>query len=270
MTLKLPSPLKTHGGKKYLVRRIVELMPPHRNYVEPFAGGLAVLLAKDSDGVSEIVNDLDGGLTNFWHVIQKLETFEHFQRYVEAIPFSEVEWRDAGRPDPLAQPWERAVKFFIRDRQSLAGRKDTFALLTHGRLRRGMNEQASAWWSAVDGLDAVHRRLGRVLILNRPALEVIHQRDKPDTLFYCDPPYHPDTRRAAEAYGQFEMTADDHIDLLAALQRVKANVMLSGYRCPLYDQELVNWRRVDFDLPNNAAGGKSKRRMTESIWMNWR
>jgi hypothetical protein len=26
---------------------------------------------------------------------------------------------------------------------------------------------------------------------------------------------------------------------------------------------------VDFDLPNNAAGGKAKRRMIECVWMNF-
>ena len=40
----LTPPLKYHGGKTNLARRIVELMPPHLHYVEPFAGGLAVLL----------------------------------------------------------------------------------------------------------------------------------------------------------------------------------------------------------------------------------
>lgn len=39
------SPLKWHGGKHYLAARIVALMPPHTHYVEPFAGGLSVLLA---------------------------------------------------------------------------------------------------------------------------------------------------------------------------------------------------------------------------------
>jgi DNA adenine methylase len=60
------SPLKWHGGKRYLAKRLVAMMPPHLHYVEPFAGGLSVLLAKDPEGVSEVVNDLDGELSNFW------------------------------------------------------------------------------------------------------------------------------------------------------------------------------------------------------------
>jgi len=40
-------PLKCHGGKSYLADWIINLMPKHLHYVEPYAGGLAVLLAKN-------------------------------------------------------------------------------------------------------------------------------------------------------------------------------------------------------------------------------
>ena len=65
----MKGPLKTHGGKHYLAQKIIALMPAHTHFVEPYAGGLAVLLAKDPEGVSEVVNDLDGNITNFWQVL---------------------------------------------------------------------------------------------------------------------------------------------------------------------------------------------------------
>jgi DNA adenine methylase len=81
--------LKGQGGKYYLAGRIVELLPPHLRYVEPFGGGLAVLLARDPEdprlwrgseacqrGVSELVNDLHGRLLNFWRVLRHEATFE--------------------------------------------------------------------------------------------------------------------------------------------------------------------------------------------------
>jgi DNA adenine methylase len=117
-------PLKWHGGKQYLARRIVGLMPPYTHYVEPFGGGLAVLLAKDPDGVSEVANDLHSDLMSFWRVLQDPAVFERFRRVVEAVPFSEAEWaaaRDALRRSPEADPVRRAVWFFIFCRQSLAG-----------------------------------------------------------------------------------------------------------------------------------------------------
>lgn len=93
---RLSPPLKWHGGKFYLASKIVALMPPHKHYVEPFAGGLSVL-SKDHEGVSEVVNDLHGQLTNFWRVLQNDACFARFHRKLEAVPFSEAEWRDAAK-----------------------------------------------------------------------------------------------------------------------------------------------------------------------------
>ena len=80
---RIMPPLKWHGGKYYIANQIVALMPPHLHYVEPYAGGLSVLLARDPGdrklwlsqtgdhaGLSEVVNDLDNGLVNFWRVLR--------------------------------------------------------------------------------------------------------------------------------------------------------------------------------------------------------
>src|SRR5262249_53588545 len=53
--------VKWHGGKHYLARRILARLPAHRRYVEPFAGGLSVLLNKRPASV-EVAADLHPGL----------------------------------------------------------------------------------------------------------------------------------------------------------------------------------------------------------------
>src|SRR5262249_24954637 len=129
------------------------------------------------------------------------------------MPFSEVEYDDAQaqlQRGPDADPVERAVWFFVACRQSLAGRMDAFASRSGNGTRRGMNEHASAWLTAVEGLPAVHARLKRVAILNRPALDVIRSQYAAGTLFYCDPPYLHETRTATKVYGSLEMTEADH------------------------------------------------------------
>ena len=264
------SPLKWHGGKHYLAARVVAAMPPHTHYVEPFAGGLSVLLAKDPEGVSEVANDLCGDLTNFWEVLQNADTWRDFQRIVEAVPFSEAEFDAAKRATVFGSDIDRAVNFFVLCRQSLAGRMKSFAPLSRTRTRRGMNEQAAAWLSAVEGLPAVHERLKRVAVLNRDALDVVRQQDGPGTLFYLDPPYLHDTRATTGEYAH-EMTADRHRELLDLLADVEGKFLLSGYPSDLYDRYAgeFGWRRLDFDLPNNAAGGGAKRRMTECVWANF-
>jgi DNA adenine methylase len=275
VTARIASPIKWHGGKFYLANEIVSLMPPHLHYVEPYAGGLSVLLARNPEGVSEVANDLNGWLTNFWAVLQDPKLFSDLCRRLEATPFGEDFFSkaqdavsSAASPEGIDSV-EAAAAFFVHCRQSLAGRMKAFAPLSRSRTRRGMNEQASAWLTAIEGLPLVHERLARVVVLNGEALDVIRREDGPNTLFYLDPPYVPATRASSDTYGEYEMTAQQHEQLLDVVLACEGKVMISGYACELYDKRLNAWRRHDFDRPNNAAGGDSKRRMTEVVWCNF-
>lgn len=264
---RLTAPLKWHGGKYYLASRIVALMPTHTHYVEPYFGGGSVLLAKDPEGVSEVANDVNQDLFNFWRVLRGRVSFPEFQRRVEAIPLSRDEWT-ATFTDGPHEDVDRAVRFFVRCRQSLAGRMKSFTAITRTRTRRGMNGNVSEWLSAVDGLPEVHARMRRVLVENRPALELLKSEDSLGTLFYLDPPYLHQTRTTKDAY-EYEMTTEDHVELLIAVNNVKGMVMISGYASDLYDKALSKFNRHEFDLPNNSAGGDAKRRMTECLWTNF-
>jgi len=275
-------PLKWHGGKHYLARRVVALMPRHLHYCEPYFGGGAVLLERDPNdrrlwvsgeasraGVSEVVGDLNGDLVNFWRVLRSPEHFPGFARMCQAIPLARAEWEQAGGvlrsgADTVARAWA----FFVRCRQSRAGAFKGFTGLTRNRTRRGVNGNASEWLGAVDGLAAVHARLQPVVVEHLPAPELIRREDTPGTLFYLDPPYLHETRAATKVY-RYEMIEADHRELLDLLQTVKGKVILSNYPSELYDTALASWNRHTFDLPNNAAGGKNKRRMTEVVWCNF-
>jgi len=284
--------LKWHpdGGKHDLAKWIISLMPPRcKNpnkpdpddpgwlaYVEPYFGGGSVLLANDPEGISEVVNDLNMELTNFWGVLREPRLFKEFHQMAEATPFSEqayaacVEYGSDTVPDLDIAQINVAWRFFVRCRQSLAGRMDSFASITRNRTRRGMNEQVSAWLNCIEGLPAAHARLKRVLILNQPALEVIRKQDGPRTLFYLDPPYLHETRATTGEY-EHEMSEEDHARLLRSCQDMTGRFLLSGYRSDLYDTFASHnaWTRHEQKINNHAAGGKTKRVMTECVWANF-
>jgi DNA adenine methylase len=227
-------------------------------------------LGQTAEGVSEVINDLNGDLMNFYPVLKDPELFGHLRHHLELTLHSEAE--SNGSRDPLAtdagNAVARAAALFAFCRQSLSGRMQNFAPTVRTRLRGGGNDGVNGWWTAVSGLEAVHHRLKGVKVLNRPALEVIRSEDTPATLFYLDPPYLHETRAAADVY-RFEMTEADRRQLLDLLRSVQGKVMLSGYPSALYDTALAGWNRHTFELPNNAAAGKEKRRMTEVLWCNF-
>jgi len=290
----LTQPIKWHGGKYYLRKWIVGLMPPHLHYVEPFFGGGGILLARDPDrdwmstetekpskvklpaalqGSSEVANDLHGELINFWRVLQNPEDFEGFRKRIEMTPFSEAEFDDAWKRSSVGEPAsnvERAVRFFILARQSRQGLMKDFATLSRNRTRSRINEQVSAWLNVIEGLPDVHQRLRNVVILNQSACDVIRKQDGENTLFYCDPPYVHETRSTTGEYA-FEMTEAHHRELLDILARISGKFMLSGYPSKLYQEweGKYGWKRHEFLIDNKAAAGKVKETKTECLWCNF-
>lgn len=86
-----------------------------------------------------------------------------------------------------------------------------------------------------------------------------------DELVYCDPPYLGAARsRAGRAIYQHEMLSEpEHAELLRILTTIPAMVMISGYRHPLYDRALRNWRCVEYQAM--TRGGLKP----EAVWMNY-
>lgn len=276
MSDMITPPLKYYGGKAYLAKYIHELAPKHIHRVILCAGGAQELWNWEHEGISEVINDIDTQLTNFYEVLQIKPLFDEFQRIISVTPFSQHEWEIAHNDmdycrrrvdftDEQAR-LTAAVSFFINCRQSWCGAGKTFTATTKTRVRRGMNAEISAWLNAVEGLPEVHQRLQRVLIRNLDVLECIKKEDSKGTLYYCDPPYFAPTRNADNIYA-FEMSEAQHKELLEALCRAQGNAMISGYDNDLYREYLKSWSRNAIIRPNNAQKAGEKRPMEEIIWV---
>lgn len=131
-----------------------------------------------------------------------------------------------------------------------------------------MNEQASSWLTAVEGLPEIHKRLKRVVVLNRPALDVLKQQDGDDTLFYCDPPYLHETRSTTTEYGAYEMDELEHRKLLEALAGLRGKFLLSGYHSSLYDRWASGhgWTCAEKAIDNKASSAAVKSQKVECLW----
>ncbi len=69
------------------------------------------------------------------------------------------------------------------------------------------------------------------------------------------------------------MTDDDHEELLRLITGFKrGRVILSGYRCDLYDRPLKKWKRYEIPVtlsPKTYANGAKKvGTRTEILWCN--
>ena len=265
MTVHIRPPVKWHGGKKYLAKRIIDLFPSHHTYLEPFGGAASVLLNKKPSPV-EIYNDLDERITRLFRVLRN--NGEELRRRLVLSPYSELEFNNAttAHGDEI----EQARRDYIRWRLSFGGKGQNFSFTKH-RERRGMADVVSGYLSAIDDqLPVIIDRLRTVQIMCRPACDLIREWDSPDTLVYADPPYVLESRAIGcrNVYGH-EMSDQDHRDLAVVLKSCQAKVILSGYPSELYDELYSDWRLITFDMPNHASGNATKRQATECLWLNW-
>lgn len=67
--MKLKAPFPYFGGKSRIAALVWDRFGDPQNYVEPFAGSLAVPLARPTAPRIETVNDIDAFITNFWRAV---------------------------------------------------------------------------------------------------------------------------------------------------------------------------------------------------------
>lgn len=258
--MTITPPFAYYGGKTTLASSIADLLPVHDHYVEPFAGSLAVLLAKPATKW-ETVNDLDGDLVTFWRVLR--DRPEELARAAMLTPHARAEMevaRDLDVPDDL----ERARRVWVRLSQSRSNS------MRHSGWRyrqnpAGAGESMPGYVTAYAGrMEAAARRLKRVSLECRDAVEVIADYGRHEAVcIYADPPYLGTTR--ATNY-RHEMTSDQqHRDLADALNACKASVVLSGYAAPLYEELFDGWHCTRLKGPTALSGGTDR---IEVLWSN--
>lgn len=251
-------PFAYYGGKTTLAPQIASLLPPHEHYVEPFAGSLAVLLAKKPSR-AETVNDLDGDLVTFWRVLR--DRPEELHRACLLTPRSRMEFEQCW--ESVAGELETARRVWIRLTQSRGHSMKRTGWRTERNVsgRSGLSRELRGQGKNI--LPAAERLHG-VTLESRDALDVIRDYGtEPTVCIYADPPYVGSTR--ATNYGH-EMTADDQHEAFAqACHDAKASVVISGYDSPLYDRLFDGWCRYELKAPTTLSGDTDR---VEVLWSN--
>ena len=254
----LKPPFAYYGGKTTLAPKIAALLPAHEHYVEPFAGSLAVLLAKKPSR-AETVNDLDGDLMTFWRVLR--DRGEELERVCALTPHSRGEFALAADLD-VSCDVERARRVWLRLTQNRS----------HSMKVTGWYNTKNARARTIPGsIRSFSRRIGSLVerlqdvsLENRDALDVIRDYGtEPSVCIYADPPYLGETR--ATNY-RVEMPADDQHEAFAQVcHDAKAAVVISGYDSPLYDRLFDGWHRYELKAPTTLSGDTDR---VEVLWSN--
>ena len=210
------SPIGWIGGKRALRKEIIALFPQDGvgRYIEVFFGAGWVFFGREKQpGQLEVINDRDGQIVNLFRCI----------KYHRAALQEELEWLVSAREiffAAMAQlhtdgltDIQRAARFFYVLKNSFGNNKKTFATSGNGI------------GCSVDYLEQVQLRLRGVKIENRDFEPILKTYDRPDALFYLDPPYLGTEKNYEGTFGW-----KDHL-------RLAANTAFTGHGDPGGDHQ---------------------------------
>jgi DNA adenine methylase len=214
------------GGKKALRDEILMRFPAiYHRYVEVFGGGGWVLFHKPP-GEHDVYNDFNPNLANLFRCVRDKpdELIAELEFTLNSrLDFKHVRNELKSKAETLPDV-KRAAYFYQLIRQSYASSLDSF-----GGAPRSM-------WDSFPLIRACCGRLQRVVVENRDFEQLIRQYDRPNTFFYCDPPYFA----TENYYEDVGFTEKDHKRLANALLGIQGKFLLSYNDCPeiraLYDK----------------------------------
>lgn len=253
----MKTPITYYGGKQSMLKYILPLIPPHKLYTESFCGGAAVLFAKQPVE-SEIMNDLDMNITNFYWMAQMY--YPELKAEIDKTLHSRDIHAHAAHillyPEFFTQI-QRAWAVWAMSKMSFASMLDSaFGYDFNGKMPKTLRNAKDEF------TEQICIRLGNVTIENRDALKVIQTYDRVDAFHFVDPPYiNSDCGHYAGRFNKQNMK-----DLLDLLEKVKGKFMLTMFPFAMIEEyaNRNNWEIHRIERTISAS--KTSRRKQEE-WM---
>jgi DNA adenine methylase len=230
-----------------------------------FGGSAAILLNKPPSTV-EVYNDVDEELVNLFMTVRNHP--KQFARAVQSIPYSRElyeRWQRQIRDDKLqGTQLEHAARFYYELRSSF------FSQVEKGWRFATNTAEAGRLYNCIGEVETIARRLQNVYIDHLDFKRCIKNWDRPDTFFYCDPPYF-----GATAYrrGIHPFVVKDHNDLTELLHHCQGKWLLTYNDHPrvreLYDGDRTKRVSTALNTDKIPHGGK-RRSFPQLIIMNYK
>lgn len=255
----MKTPITYYGGKQMILKYILPLIPQHKLYCEPFFGGGAVLFAKPKSE-TEVVNDINGELVNFFQVVKK--HFPELQKEIQATPHSRELYKKAmvvyAHPD-LFNNIKRAWALWVLTNQGFA------SMIGSWGFGKDDSKEASLKTKRENFVKEYAERLAKVQLENNDAIKVLSRCDDKEAFAYCDPPYIGSDMGHYKGY-----TEAEYKNLLDLLAKFKGKFLLSSYPSTILSTYIKKYHwKVQKIIKSVAVTKHTDKKKTEMLVMNY-
>ncbi len=257
--IQLKPPITYYGGKQRMVRELLALVPEHSLYVEAFMGGGALFFAKEPSR-SEVINDINGEVTNFYAVLHS--DFDNLQRRIKQTLHSRVCYDkalDVYNNSQVHDALSRAWAFWVVTNQGFSSRIGNWGLGRDNKMGKSIANKRERFTPELS------ERLQHVQVESSDALKVIARYDSLDTFFYLDPPYFNSNCGHYKGFSE-----GDFHKLLHSLGQIKGKFLLSCYPSDLLDSfiNIYGWKKKEVER-TFCVTHKSTRKKNEVLIFNY-
>ncbi len=206
------------GGKRLLAKTIVPIIEkiPHNIYAEPFMGMGGVFFRRTQKPKSEAINDINSEIVNMFRMVERFPDYLADMLKFKICSRAEFK-RMLATPPLLLTELERAVRFLYLQKTAFGGKVRSQAFGVNVREARFNSERI------IPQIHALHKRLTGVYVECLPYQDFIIRYDRPDTLFYLDPPYW----NCENDYGKGIFGKADFDELAKLLKGLKGRFIMS-------------------------------------------
>jgi len=245
------------GGKSKMAKRLSQLLPEHRCYVEVFSGAANLLFVKERSK-TEVLNDINSELVNLFRIVRWHP--REFIHELALVTQSRVEFVDY-RAQPGLTDIQKAARIWFIIKTAFGGLGGT----SHPCFGYGTTGKTHFRRTAFAAVRRCHKRLDGVYLENLDFADCIRRYDRPHTAFYCDPPY-----LGAGGYKEPFLYAD-HNRLAAILKNIKGKFLLTINNHPKIRTLYKNFPRLKVKVRYSVSRDKSlkARDRTELVIANY-
>ena len=274
------------GSKEKLIPYIWQVFPPSpKLYLEPFGGGGALLLGMQPKvSRMDIYNDFNCDLVNLFlcarectvqlvrelkfipfHSRAEFDLLKEFMKHKDLLQQRIADERNAVMECFTGEEREELLEI-LRERSCLF---DVQRAAAYYKVCRGSFSGTTTSFGVKPNnitnflylFDDASKRLQDVVIENKDCLDIIRERDGPDSLIYCDPPYFD-----AESLYAVDFPKEKHEELHHILSQCAGSDILIEYQQSIEEGLDISAYQELFQVVSALPAGDIKKQLGDILF----